>query len=281
MRGGQRQVLYLVEGLARRGIECSLYARGGSPLLAQGARPLHLSALRREARRFDLVHAHDARAHTWALLTGRPFVVSRRVGFAVKRGMLSRYKYGRAARYLAVSHFVLQTLIGAGLDSGRIDVVYDGVGLPALCDVDPELRVVALDSSDPAKGRALIAEASRIAGIPVQFSRDLARDLPGAALFVYITDLEGLGSAALLAMAHAVPVVASNVGGLPEIVEHERTGLLTSNDPREIADAIRRVLADPAFARELGSNGRGRVEARFTIDHMVEATIASYQRVLG
>ena len=61
------------------------------------------------------------------------------------------------------------------------------------------------------------------------------------ALFLYITHSEGLGSAVLLAMAAGVPVIASNVGGLPEIVEHERTGLLTENTAQAIANAIRRL----------------------------------------
>lgn len=271
MRGGQLQALYLTQGLTERGVECALYARKGAPLLERGARELSMLSLRSEARRYDLVHAHDALAHTWALAAGRPLVVSRRVAFPVGRGLLSRYKYGRPARYLAVSQFVKRTLMDAGVDGERIDVVYDGVRLHPLRDRDPQLRVVALAS----KGRALLTEASRMAGIPIQFSDDIERDLPGAALFVYISDSEGLGSAALLAMAHGVPVVASNVGGLPEVAT-----VLTNNDPSEIAAAITRVLGDPALARELGSTGRRKVEEHFTVDHMIDATIASYRKVL-
>ena len=74
---------------------------------------------------FDLVHAHDARSHTWAAaLSSVPLVVSRRVGFPVGQTFLSRWKYGRASRYLAVSEHVKRTLVEAEIpaeqDIGRV-----------------------------------------------------------------------------------------------------------------------------------------------------------------
>jgi starch synthase len=95
---------------------------------------------------------------------------------------------------------------------------------------------------------------------------------------VYRSEMEGLGSAALAAMAAGVPVVASNVGGLPEAVEHERTGLLVSDG--DFATPIRRLLDHPDEATEMGRRGRERVEKNFTIDLMVEKTLAAYKEVL-
>ena len=94
----------------------------------------------------------------------------------------------------------------------KIDVVYDGVQVPA--GVAAPERIVALASDDPMKGTSAHPggcphrQASRSA-----YSADLERDLPHASVFVYITRSEGLGSAALLAMAWGVPVVASREGG--------------------------------------------------------------------
>ena len=99
-----------------------------------------------------------------------------------------------------------------------------------------------------------------------------------AALFVYITHSEGLGSAALLAMAAGVPVVASNVGGLPEIVQNDVTGVLTENTPRAIHDAIRHALTRRDI---LAKNARASVEQGFTTGVMLNNTIRVYERVLG
>jgi len=80
-------------------------------------------------------------------------------------------------------------------------------------------------------------------------------------------------------LAAGVPVVASKVGGLPEAVEHERTGLLVDDD--DFAPAIRRLLDHPEEAAEMGRRGRERVERNFTIDIMVEKTLAAYREVLA
>jgi glycosyltransferase involved in cell wall biosynthesis len=76
-------------------------------------------------------------------------------------------------------------------------------------------------SNDPLKGAGLLQTAASAAGAQVVFSEELATDLATADVFVYLSESEGLGSAILLAMAQGVPVVASNVGGIPELVEHE------------------------------------------------------------
>jgi glycosyltransferase involved in cell wall biosynthesis len=115
--------------------------------------------------------------------------------------------------------------------------------------------------------------------VKIKFSRDLLLDLPHARVFVYITRQEGLGSAALLAMAHSVPVLASRVGGLPEIVIDGRTGVLTENDPTEIREKLEMLLANTDEAHRLGQQGRELVLSRYTLEHMVDATEAAYQEL--
>lgn len=277
MRGGQWQSLRLARGLAAQGHESVLLTRAG-----QGER-FSMRRLVEEYRRFDLVHAHDARGHTVAaLLPGRPLVVSRRVAFPVSRGPASRWKYSRAAHFIAVSEFVKRRLLEAGVEESRISVVADGVEVPpdAPEPEDPP-RVVAVATSDPMKGSALAEEAAAQAGAPLRFTAELARDLRGAAMLLYITQEEGLGSAALLAMAAGVPVVASRVGGLPEAVEDGATGLLVDNTVEAVAGAIRRLWNDPAGARRMGLRGRERVAEGFTVEIMVEKTLAVYRKVLA
>jgi glycosyltransferase involved in cell wall biosynthesis len=282
MRGGQWQVLRLIEGLKAAGIESTLLAREGAPLYAAArqrgwtVQPLGLAKLLIESRRHDLVHAHDARSHTLgAVVRGRPLVVARRVAFPVG----SRWKYARAARYIAVSEFVKRVLIEGGVPPGKIAVVYDGV--PLLEPARGDAVLTLANAADPAKGAPLAAEAARLADVALKPSANFEADLFGARLFVYVTHSEGLGSAALLAMSAGVPVVASRTGGLPEAVRDGETGLLVENDPPAIAAAIRRLLDDPALARRMGCAGRRAVETQFTVERMVGRTMEVYRQVLA
>jgi glycosyltransferase involved in cell wall biosynthesis len=286
MRGGQYQALYLVEGLSARGHACTLLAREDGALYAEAhrggldVRPFRLVEVHRHLREADIVHVHDARGHTFAAIArARPLVVSRRVAFPVGRNPASRWKYAQAVLYLAVSRFVAGRLREAGVPEEKIRVVYDGV--PLREPPGRRTRILAPATGDPLKGSALAREAAAAAGVELHFSADLARDLEDAAMLVYITHEEGLGSAVLLALAGGVPVVASRIGGLPEIVEDGRTGLLAGNDAASIAAAIRGLLGDPAAAAAMGARGREAVAAAFTRDHMVEATLAAYREVLS
>ncbi len=292
MRGGQWQVLLLMEELARRGTVQTLLGRHRSPLSTAAAAagfavaPWGVLALGRHSRSADLVHAHDARSHTLAaLFGGRPLVVSRRVAFPVGRSAFSRWKYRRPRMYLAVSEFVKSQLIAAGIAEERIMTAPDAVRPPSgerQTSSSPERRwIVAIQSADPGKGGDLIRRAAEIAQVPVRFSIDLAADLPGAKLFVYISDMEGLGSAALLAMAHGVPVVASAVGGLPEAVHDGETGILTKNVPEDIARAIRVVIDDPTRARAMGERGFLRAQRDFSPESVAAATLSAYERAVS
>ena len=288
MRGGQWQAFYLMHGLMERGHRVRLLAPANSPLLqaalAKGieARRVRGTSLITSLPGVDLIHAHDARAHTIALLSGKPLLVSRRVAFPVRRSLASYLKYRRARHYIAVSGFVKGTLLAAKIPADRISVVYDGVPVVReKRDAGLSGYVVALDSDDPAKGKHIIEKAADLANIAVHFSGNLARDLPGAALFVYITELEGLGSAALLAMAAGTPVLASQVGGLPEIIEDEVSGLLTSNEPDAVAARMTRLLKDRPLAIRLAGAARARVEECFSVDRMINETIRVYERMLS
>jgi len=139
--------------------------------------------------------------------------------------------------------------------------------------------IIVPESADPRKGMKLALESLQLAGFTAQSSRNLEQDLAHAALFLYITHSEGLGSAVLLAMAAGVPVIASNVGGLPEIVEHGRTGLLTENSPEAIAAAIRRLMADRALAQSMAAQARCTVQQKFSVERMVAGTLAVYEAI--
>jgi hypothetical protein len=274
MRGGQWQVLRLHRGLIERGHESMLLARGESPLLAAARREQLpcgvLGLIRVRTRGFDLVHAHDARSHTMgALLARAPLVVSRRVAFPVK----SRWKYRRARLFLAVSRHVAEQLMNAGVEENRIEVVYDGVPVPA--EVASGDKIITPRTIDPLKGMALAQQAAKLAAVDIEMSANLEADLPRARALVYLTRSEGLGSGILLGMAHGVTVIASNVGGIPELIDDGVNGILVENEPEAVAAALQRI--DPAIGRA----ARATVMARFAEEHMIEATLTAYKRVLN
>lgn len=270
MRGGQWQALYLIERLT----DAVLLARAGSPLFEEAARrkldvrALTFRALMAAAKQADLVHVHDARSHTLAAIAGvAPLVVSRRVAFPVKRGFFSLWKYAQAALYIAVSKYVAARLMDAGIRGAKIRVVHDGVPIP--------------EPAHPQSGRvvALASKPVEIPGISVDLTTDLWRDLSTASVFVYKSDMEGLGSGVLAAMAAGVPVVASNVGGLPEVVESGKTGFLVSDG--DFLTPVRRLLEDAALAAQMSQAARARVQQEFSVERMVEKTVGAYREVLG
>jgi glycosyltransferase involved in cell wall biosynthesis len=91
---------------------------------------------------------------------------------------------------------------------------------------------------------------------------------------------EGLPNVALEAMGHGVPVVASAVGGVPEVVVDGETGLLApAGDTEALAARLLQVLRDPALARRLGSQERAHVRSRFSLEAR-RHTLASVYRDL-
>jgi glycosyltransferase involved in cell wall biosynthesis len=88
--------------------------------------------------------------------------------------------------------------------------------------------------------------------------------------------------AILEAMAAGLPVVATAVGGVPEIVVEGETGLLVApGDPAALAGALSRLVEDPALRRRLGAAGRERVRARFDLDAMRAAHVEVYGAALA
>src|SRR5262249_12821403 len=88
---------------------------------------------------------------------------------------------------------------------------------------------------------------------------------------------EGFGVACLEAMAHGRPVVATNVGGLRDLVVNGETGLLVRpRNPVALRTALERLLADPGLRSELGAAGRERARERFSWDATTAALVTAY-----
>lgn len=111
--------------------------------------------------------------------------------------------------------------------------------------------------------------------------RRVAPWLEASDLLVLPSREEGMPVAAIEAMMHGRMVVATRVGGTPEVVRHDETGLLVApEDPAALAAAIEAALADPARRAAMGARGRAVALAGFTLEAMAAATLDEYRRLL-
>ncbi len=302
-RGGERQTELLIRALSERpGLQQQLVCRNDSPMRGHlhdvpGLRLInanHQLSGHRSLGPTDVVHAHDAKAVHWAwlhhLLTGVPYLITRRVDTPVKDKIINRLCYRKAAYRVGISQLIQTQL--EGRDWGKVKRIPSAhAGLVA----DPE-RTSALRSSYPGKflighagalvdrhkgQRVLLEAARRLAneapeaqilflgeGADAQTLRQESADLSNvewlgfkeniadylAALdaFAFPSRNEGLGSVLLDVMQLGVPIIASRVGGIPDIIEHEATGLLfPCGDADALADGLLRLLAEPELRHRL------------------------------
>lgn len=112
--------------------------------------------------------------------------------------------------------------------------------------------------------------------------RNIAELMSAIDLFVMTSINEGFGRVIIEAMAARRPVVASEVGGIPEIVEDGVTGRLARpNQPEEFAAAVSSALADPETLSRMGEAGRARVGSHFSDEANVPSVMGIYRRVLS
>lgn len=350
LRGGQRQLLLLAQGLRDRGHrqlivcpeESELYQRASAVGLHVMSLPAndfkHLKGalqLRKRLRQegLELLHAHDGMGQTvaWMASIGTAVrrIATRRVIYLPRRRLDYRLKYTHTCHaVVAVSEFIGQILRDAGVPPSMINVIPDGIEIPQrlpdvtarnarrrawklsedefvvghlgglstekgqdlalkafdiLADKLPNAKLV-LGGKISAEDLAASSLAKAVAGgrvLLAGYQENLFEFFSGLDLYIMPSRSEGLGSAALLAMAHSLPVVATRVGGLPEFVEDGKTGsLVEPESPQALADAIVAAASNPERLRELGLNARQRAK-EFSADKMVARTEALYRRLLG
>jgi starch synthase len=159
--------------------------------------------------------------------------------------------------------------------------------------IDPATQVVlcagAPDTPEiDREFRELYEELSRVREgvhwIPQMLPRpEVIQLLTHAAVFVCPSVYEPLGIVNLEAMACGTPVVASRVGGIPEVVDDGRTGLLVEMDDAfeaSLARALDTVIGDPETARRMGEAGRERAVEEFGWDAVARRTVGVYEKIL-
>ena len=217
-----------------------------------------------------------------------------------------RLAYRAAHAVVANSSAAGDQLAREGVPSDKLRLIANGLDIRRFVPVTPRpdiRRIVMVANLRPEKGQdTLLAAAPRILarypdasftfvgdgprrealelltralGISerVRFigeSRDVAPILAGHDLFVLPSRSEAFPNALIEAMATALPVVATDVGGIPEVVRPGSGLLVRPNDERVLADAVLALMDDPAAAAALGRAARADVERHYTIDRMVE-----------
>jgi glycosyltransferase involved in cell wall biosynthesis len=191
----------------------------------------------------------------------------------------------RARAALNLADRDVAVVIAARLIPGKgHDVLLDAL-VPAIRRA-PNLRLL-IAGDGPARP-ALEAQARSLPRGTVRFLGfvDRPRELIGASdisVFPTLATLgEGFGLAALEAMAAALPVVASDAGALPEVVDDGRSGLVVrAGNVEALAEALARLGTDPPLRAQMGEAGLARARQRFSLAAMVDRTVAVYAEALG
>jgi len=314
-RGGQEALLALARGLRERGHLQRMVCPEGSALaeraLAEGftvATALRGALIESRA---EILHSHSGRAQNAAFLASRGMnirrVVTRHVAFAPRHPWVHRLKYQLTCHgIIAVSNAVCGVLLHSGVPPAKIEVIHTGVELPPIRParmrqekfVAGHLGAFTHEKGQDVAIRAaellpdvhfvlagdgpLLAEARKSARVSVSFPgfiQDPSAFYAGLDVFIMPSRSEAWGLAALEAMAHGVPVIASNVGGLAEIVKPGEGGwLVPPGDAQALASAIAQAASDPACLRAAGAAARRRA-ALFSQRQTVEQTEAFYLRL--
>lgn len=174
--------------------------------------------------------------------------------------------------------------ITAVVNAGRF--VYDkgqDLLVEALAQTPPEMHLYLIGDPDTEFGaqvKALPHAAGRIHFLG--YRPDVQRILPAFDMYVLSSRREALSLSLVEAFAARLPVVATTVGGVPEIVLHERTGLqVRPNDPSALGQAMVRLHANPDLAKQLATDGRHFFEQHLTADSMLKKTLSVYERALS
>ena len=166
--------------------------------------------------------------------------------------------------------------------------IYEFVNAVTLLKADyPKVKFVLVGRSDdgnPARIPTKQLRAWELAGLIEWwgYKRNMDEVLNMASMVVLPSYREGLPKVLLEAAACSKPIISTNVPGCKEIVRHEVNGLLIPpKDEVALAEAIRRLLDNPEFARQLGENGREIVQNEFSEALVVEKTFEVYEHLLA
>lgn len=350
-RGGEQQLLYLIDQLYLRGIEfgivcpreselftvlkkrnytCYPYKRKG---LAKISLALFIARVAGKYK-YQILHANDSHAHGGAITSSVfgcfiPVVLHRRVDFPVGRNWFSFKKYNasRIKAIICISEEVKRVILPSIRNKSKIHVIYSAI--------DPERFHLTNSSDFDLRKRFNIPANNKLVGmvaalaphkdyvtfvetaekvlrnyndvtflaigegecrqkieknidtknlndkvILTGFIKDIDRVLPQLDCFLLTSETEGMGTSLLDAYSCLIPVVATNAGGIGEIVIDGKTGLLAPvRDSSTLAWHVIHVLKNKNIAFSLAKAGREQLN-NFSIKGMTDKTISVYRKII-
>jgi glycosyltransferase involved in cell wall biosynthesis len=267
--------------------------------------------VRRAVRSVDLVHTHLVHADLYGAFAARRLVSTKHNDDPFRAGafrFVERALARRASRVIAITQALARFQVEqVGLPADKVEVIHYGLDdlpqawgtnppdpvpgnvrvLLCVCRLEPQKGVdVAIRALEEIPDAHLVvlgegpqrAELEQLAGERVHLLGrvpDVAAWLRRADVLVHPARWEGFGLALLEAMLASLPVVATWVSSIPEIVADGETGLLVPpDDASALAAAVNRVLADPAG---YGERGQARARTEFSVAKMADRTLAVYE----
>ncbi len=350
-RGGEQQLAYLYEELAKKNVYQFLLCRKGSQLQSYceendiphdaisrsfSLDPSFAKALAREAKdpMIDLVHVHDSHAHGFAVMAAglfgmaKPIVLHRKVDYAIGRLWFVRYKYNHPsiAAIICVSKEVERVLKSSLRSSEKCLVIPSGINLNRFRSKSGNLLrnefgigkdtilVGNIAAITQEKDYFTFVETATLLhaqgldlhfmvigdGVQMQqikdmvaskklkeiftftgFRNDVDQIFPDLDILLFSSEKEGLGTTILDAFAAGVPVVATDAGGIPEIVKHEETGFLGKiRKPETLAAGVGRLINEPQIRNEIIERAH-RYVRQFSKEVTAARTLELYSKLIS
>lgn len=349
-RGGEQQIIYLVEETRKLGVDAVIGCKRGSvveeycqtndiPFHALDFKSAYDFSTAREIIKicnegqFDLIQTHTSKSHTISVIAGLigldiPQIMTRRVDFPVKDNWFSKFKYNysKIARIICISETIRKitepdirdksklVTIHSGTDMkkfepfrasnwlrqeygltedvvviGNTSAISDQKDYPTFIETaelimrrEYDVRFFIIGDGPQ---REEIQELVRKKGLEDKiiftgFRKNITEILPSLDLFLFTSQTEGLGTSVLDAMAAGVPIVATNAGGVSEMVENKKNGMLcTVKDSECLSRSALRILDTPEFGQELVANGYETVK-KFSKEKTAKSTLELYKEIL-
>ena len=342
-RGGERQVLYLIQGLQESNHSNFLMSPNGSALnLKSGLNSNLVLGFKKgvfgliqnilsvkkfcESNKIDIIHGHDSHAHTLLWMAYRfgglttKSIVTRRLINPVKNRSINKYNYEKVEKIICISEAVKSILIPSIKNPSRLIVIHSSISDTSIIGIkksktgekDFVVGYVAAFTEEkdhktfiktakhllqlnPKKsykfilvGDGLLFDEIKKESVAISncihftgFVDNVDHVYGQMDLLLHTSKSEALGTSILDAMKFGLPVIATNIGGIPEIVSHGANGYLVKvGDFEKMAEHINTLATNDILHDEFSKNS-GKNLSKFDVAIMVKKTIDLYQEMVN